>query len=189
VAVPPIAERYELLEDALELLPLMWGPGAPAYEGRRIGTIKATCYPRPVQERIPILVGGSGPERTLRLVARDNDACNLFGEPDRSRDLVHVLHRHCEEEERDPADIRVTQLSDVLVVADPADLSSRIEELRGTSTAEQFTELATAGVVDHQVERFGALHDSGVDEVMVRLHDVGHPDSLETFAAVIAEFA
>lgn len=185
---PPVAERYELLEDALELLPLMWGPGSPTFEGRRIGPVTATCYPRPVQDRVPILVGGSGPTRTLRLVARHADACNLFGEPPRIRELVEALHRHCEAEDRDPADIRVTQLSDVLVTADRADLATRIEELRGNATPEQFTDAATAGVVEHHVERFEALRAAGVGEVMVRLHDVGHPGALETFATVIDEF-
>ena len=67
---PPVGERYELLEDALELLPLMWGSGTPVYEGRRISTPEAICYPRPLQERVPILVGGSGEQRTLRLGRR-----------------------------------------------------------------------------------------------------------------------
>ena len=81
-AFPPLAERYALLEDALELLPLMWGPGSPRFEGRTTVVAEATCYPRPLQERIPLLVGGSGERRTLRLVARHADACNLFGDPD-----------------------------------------------------------------------------------------------------------
>ena len=77
---PPLAERFARLEDALELLPLMWGTGSPPYEGRTISVPEATCYPRPLQERIPVLVGGSGERRTLRLVARHADACNLFGD-------------------------------------------------------------------------------------------------------------
>src|SRR4029079_16610166 len=54
--VPSRAERYARLEDALELLPLMWGPGSPRFEGRTVTVDEAICYPRPLQERIPILV-------------------------------------------------------------------------------------------------------------------------------------
>src|ERR671932_1041965 len=64
---PPLRERFDRLEDALELLPLMWGPGAPRFDGRTISVEAATCYPRPLQERVTILVGGSGERRTLRL--------------------------------------------------------------------------------------------------------------------------
>ena len=55
------------------------------------------CYPRPLQAHVPILVGGSGERRTLRLVARYADACNLFGELPTIRHKVGVLRRHCEE--------------------------------------------------------------------------------------------
>lgn len=186
---PPVGERYELLEDALELLPLMWGPGSPTHVGRRSGSVTATCYPRPIQERIPILVGGSGERRTLRLVARHADACNLFGEPDRIRHLVDVLHQHCETEGRDASEIRVTQLSSILSAPTPDRLRSRVDDLRGTATPEQFTEAANAGLVDDHTTRFSALADAGVDEVIVRLHDVGHDGAVEDFAPVIAEFA
>ena len=73
----------------------MWGKGTPPFEGRTITVPAATCYPRPLQERVPILVGGSGERRTLRLVARYADACNLFGEPDEVARKVAVLHEHC----------------------------------------------------------------------------------------------
>ena len=124
--MPPLAERYELLEDALELFPLLWGPGAPAFDGRRVRVPEAICYPRPIQERIPILVGGSGEQRTLRLVARHADACNLFGEPDVVRHKVEVLHAHCAAEGRDPGDISVTQLSSVLCAADETSLAEAL---------------------------------------------------------------
>lgn len=186
---PSRDERYELLEDALELLPLMWGPGAPSYEGRQIGPVTATCYPRPVQERIPILVGGSGERRTLRLVARHADACNLFGEPDAIRRLIEILHAHCEREDRDPTDIRVTQLSSILSAPSATSLTAKVDRMRDKAAAEEFIEASNAGVHDDHVARFADLADAGVDEVMVRLNDVGHPDSIEDFAAIIDEFS
>src|SRR5436190_10591914 len=110
---PPMRERFRLLEDALQLLPLMWGPGAPPFEGKVIRVPEAICYPRPLQERIPILVGGSGEKRTLRLAAQYADACNVLGDASTVRRKVEVLHRHCADLGRDPADVRVTHLSSV----------------------------------------------------------------------------
>ena len=94
---PPVAERLDLVADALELLPLLWGPGAPAYRGRVLDVPEAACYPRPLQERVPIIVGGQGERRTLRLVAERADGCNLFGDPAKVRAKLAVLHAHCAE--------------------------------------------------------------------------------------------
>src|SRR5204862_6650456 len=58
--LPPPRDRFARLEDALELLPLLWGPGAPRFEGRTVTIPEAICYPRPLQEHVPILIGGSG---------------------------------------------------------------------------------------------------------------------------------
>jgi len=108
---PPVRRRYDLLEDALQLLPLLWGKGSPPFEGRTISVPEAICYPRPVQERIPIMVGGSGERRTLKLVAQYADACNLFGDAATVRRKVDVLTAHCAAVDRDPSEITVTQLS------------------------------------------------------------------------------
>ena len=82
IPFPTTAARYELLEDTLLMLPLLWGKGSPSFEGSTFSAANLTCYPRPIQERIPILIGGSGEKTTLRLVARYADACNLFGRPE-----------------------------------------------------------------------------------------------------------
>ena len=73
--------------------------------------------PRPIRGSIPILIGGSGEKRTLRLVAQYGDACNLFGDPDTVRHKLDVLERHCADVGRDPAEITKTVL---LTVRDPA---------------------------------------------------------------------
>ena len=71
---PPVAERYALLEDALQLLPVLWGPGNRAFEGDVLSVPDTTCYPRPLQDHLPVIVGGGGERRTLRLAARYADA-------------------------------------------------------------------------------------------------------------------
>jgi F420-dependent oxidoreductase-like protein len=188
--MPPLGERYELLEDALELFPLLWGPGAPAYEGRRTRVAEAICYPRPIQERIPILLGGSGEHRTLRLAARHADACNLFGEPDVVRHKVGVLHDHCRTEGRDPQDISITQLSSILCAADQVSLEAALAAAgNDQSPPDIVADRMNAGTTDDHIGRFRALAEVGVDEVIVSLADIGDPGAVERFAPVIAAFS
>jgi F420-dependent oxidoreductase-like protein len=169
--LPPAAERYARLEDALELLPLMWGPGAPRFEGRTVTVEEAVCYPRPLQERIPILVGGSGERRTLRLVARHADACNLFGDPDTVRHKLAVLREHCAAERRDPATVAVTHLAAARVIGagDP-------REGPGAATAAE------------HIGRYRELAEAGVETAIVGLGDADGPESVERFADVIGAF-
>jgi F420-dependent oxidoreductase-like protein len=168
---PPLSERYARLEDALELLPLMWGPGAPRFEGRTITVPEAICYPRPLQERIPILVGGSGERRTLRIVARHADACNLFGDPETVRRKVAILHEHCAAEGRDPAAVAITHLAPARVIAD-----GEPREGPGAATAEE------------HVGRYRELAEAGVQTAIAGLGDASGPESVARFADVIAAF-
>ena len=155
---PSVRRRFELLEDALRLFPVMWGPGAPAFEGTTIRVAEALCYPRPVQERIPIMVGGGGERKTLRLVAQYADACNLFGDAATVGHKLDVLRRHCDDVGRDPADVEVTHLASAL--------DASVEEHVG-----RYRELAEAGVQTAMV-RFPVLNEAAV----------------EAFAPVIAAF-
>jgi F420-dependent oxidoreductase-like protein len=187
---PPLSERYALLEDALRLLPLLWGPGAPSFEGKCIRVPEAMCYPRPLQEHVPILVGGSGERRTLKLVARYADACNLFGEADVVRHKVDVLHRHCADAGRAVADIEVTQLSSVVVVDDRAAVGAALDASRPPNVnAERWSARVHAGTVDDHIGRFRELADAGVQVALLSLADLGDTMPLERFAPVIAAFA
>jgi F420-dependent oxidoreductase-like protein len=187
---PPVRERYELLEDALRLLPVMWGPGTPRFEGRTITVEEAACYPRPIQDRIPIVVGGSGERRTLALVARYADGCNLFGDPATVRRKVDVLHRHCAAADRDPTAVAVTHLSTALAGSDRAALDALVERLRpNRASVESFMAAVNGATVADHIGRFRALADAGVGTAIVSLPDVADPDSLDRFAPVIAAFS
>ena len=183
---PPVGARYDLLEDTLELLPLMWGPGSPAYEGRVLKIPEALCYPRPLQEHVPVLVGGSGERRTLRLAARLADACNVFGTPEIVAGKVAALHRHCDDAERDPADVKVTHLSTATVAATRRELAAIVSRQAGGATPEQAAERQGAGTVEDQVGRYRAYAEAGVQTAIVALPDPWRPGALEAFGEVIS---
>jgi F420-dependent oxidoreductase-like protein len=186
---PPIAERYELLEDALEALPLLWGPGSPSFEGRRIRVPEAMSYPRPLQEKVPIMIGGSGEKKTLRLVARYADACNLFGDPATVRHKLEVLAAHCETEGRDPATIEVTHLSTALTARDGDELAATIERLRPAAmAAEAYAARTNAGTIEDHVGHYRQLAEAGVQTAIVNLPDLSDTAPVERFAEIIATF-
>jgi F420-dependent oxidoreductase-like protein len=186
---PPLAERFALLEDALELLPLQWGPGSPSFDGRLISVPEAVGYPRPLQERVPIMVGGSGERRTLKLVARYADACNLFGDPDTVRHKLDVLRAHGETVGRDPAEIEVTNLTSALVAADRGSLDALVERSRPpTLSPEAFADRVKAGTADDQIGRYRQYAEAGVQTAIVNFPALDGPGQIEQFAPVIAAF-
>ena len=173
---PPVRERFELLEDALQLLPLMWGRGAPSFEGRRVSVPEAICYPRPLQEKLPVLVGGGGEKKTLKLVAQYADACNLFGDPANVRHKLDVLRAHCQRVGRDPATIDVTHLSSAAIAGARHDLDASM------------VARINAGTVEDQVGRFRELADAGVQHAIVNLPLMSRADHLDLFGEVIQAF-
>jgi alkanesulfonate monooxygenase SsuD/methylene tetrahydromethanopterin reductase-like flavin-dependent oxidoreductase (luciferase family)/predicted kinase len=184
LALPSVSERYELLEDALRFLPVLWGKGAPAFEGKRFSTPSAICYPRPLQARIPVLVGGSGERTTLRLAAQYGDACNLFGDPDIVERRVAALHRWCDELGRDRAAVEVTHLSTVVIGRTSKELSETMTRLK--IPPKMIASQHPGTIVDH-VERAQSLRSVGVQHIIVSTPSPT-PDSIAAFGAVIAEF-
>jgi alkanesulfonate monooxygenase SsuD/methylene tetrahydromethanopterin reductase-like flavin-dependent oxidoreductase (luciferase family) len=148
-----------------------------------------TCYPRPLQEHLPIIVGGGGERRTLRLAAQYADAANVTGDVATVRHKTSVLRRHCLNVQRDPAEVSMTHLSTVLVGTDDAHVAGLMERLRpARQDPARFAAAVNAGTVDDHIGRFRELAEAGAAEVMVRLLDVDDPASFERMQPVIAAF-
>ena len=183
---PTARERLDLLEDALQALPLLWGPGSPSFTGRRTEIPEALAYPRPLRGRVPILVGGSGERRTLRLAAQYADACNLFGDPDTVRHKVSVLHSHCRDVGRAVEDVEVTHLSTMLVAPDASSLGAEVERRQPARGAQRWRAAVVPGTVDDHVLRLKALHDAGVQHALVRLVGVWDTQAVALLGQVAA---
>ncbi len=118
VRFPSLTERYERLEETLQICLQMWSDEDGPFRGKHYQLDETICSPAPVR-RPPILIGGSGERKTLRLVARYADACNLFaGPPPQMGHKLDVLRRHCDEVGRDYEQIRKTIIVDVPALDD-----------------------------------------------------------------------
>jgi alkanesulfonate monooxygenase SsuD/methylene tetrahydromethanopterin reductase-like flavin-dependent oxidoreductase (luciferase family) len=141
VPVVPLAERFERLEETLQLCLQMFSDDDGPFEGRHYQSTETLCVPQPLtRPHPPILVGGGGERKTLKLVARYADACNLFGQDtDGVAHKLAVLDGHCEDQGRDPTEIRRTVLATRPVLDDVDAFLAQLEDW------------ATLGVTEVQV--------------------------------------
>jgi len=160
------SERLDALESGIETMRALWAPGTKRYEGRRTALPETTSYPRPVHD-IPVIVGGGGERRTLRIAARLGDACNVPSDLTTLDRKVSALRRHCAEVGRPPEEVAVTVLDLPVVGADRDDVWRRVERLRGRTTAASYAAKHHAGTVAQHRERYAFLGEHGVSTVFV----------------------
>ena len=147
VPFPPVAERFERLDETLRIVRQMWSDDNGPFDGKHYRLAETINSPQPLRRpHPPIMVGGGGERKTLRLVAKYADACNVFAGAGAGPDVVAhklaVLREWCEREGRPYDEIRRTVLYNGRVGPDPAGAATFVEEMR-------------------------ALADIGVDEVHV----------------------
>lgn len=172
VPYPPLKERFERLEETLQIAQQMWRGDEQPYQGahyqlaRPLNSPNALSKPHP-----PIMIGGGGEQKTLKLVAKYGDACNLFGRigHDELRRKLDILREHCEAEGRPYGEIEKTTLDHIRISRDGAN---------GTQTPAQV------------IEQFHALAELGIDHGIISLPNVYEEGSLDLLATeVIPEIA
>ena len=178
---PGTALRLDGLAVAAETLRALWAPGTKAYDGEHVTLPETTCYPRPVG-RLPLLIGGGGERRTLRIAARWGDACNVRADVDTVRQKTAVLHRHCDEVGRPREEVAVTVLDVAVVGTDRDDVWSRVERLRGRTKAADYAARHHAAEVGTHRERHDELFRAGVSTVFLALPDLDGPADVERVA-------
>ncbi|MGH2759942.1 MAG: LLM class F420-dependent oxidoreductase [Actinomycetota bacterium] len=118
VTFPSMRERFERLEEVVQIALQMWSEDNGPYKGKHYTLEETICSPQPLRSpHPPIMIGGGGERKTLRLVAQYGDACNVSGSPDEVRHKFDVLARHCEDVGRDYDEIERT----VMTITPPGD--------------------------------------------------------------------
>jgi len=171
---PPVAERMERLEEALQICKAMFTTQSPSFSGRHYSIAGALNYPRPIRPGgIPILVGGGGEQKTLKLVAKYADACNFFGDVATIRHKLEVLKRHCDAIGRDPAEITKTRLGGLAIAETNAEADRKaraMAEARGMDPA-RMREYLVVGDPDSVSEQLAEYLDAGLDGMIFKMHD------------------
>jgi probable F420-dependent oxidoreductase len=191
-------ERFEVLEESVEVLARLWGPEEPVtWEGRRFRLSEAYCRPRPARPGgPPIWIGGKGGPRLLRLVARRAAGWNTVWAwtPEAYGERSRALDQACERAGRDPSTVRRSVGLYTLVGEDDADVRSRWEGFRRWAPGGAFEDAsfdewsgdALAGPVDRVVERLREFGRLKVEEVVVNPAPlpfaVADPDMVELIA-------
>jgi F420-dependent oxidoreductase-like protein len=152
IPLPPVKERLDRLEEACQVVKAVTGAEPGTFRGRYYEVVDAFTGARPAQQPLPLLLGGGGEKRSMRISARHADAWNTWGGPEVMRRKREVLDRHCEEAGRDPAAVaRSCQL--VFGFEDDPGAPQGMPSQSGTPAALQATMQEYA--------------DAGVDEVIV----------------------
>lgn len=158
IPLPRPGARLRRLDEACTVIRSLLSEPRTTFQGRHYELHDALCEPKPVQERLPLLIGGKG-DRMLGLVARHADEWNMWGLPDTIAERAAVLDRHCESIGRDPSTIRRSTQALVMVTDDAA---------RARELAERVAPRATvAGPAEHFAEVVERWAEVGVDEVIV----------------------
>jgi alkanesulfonate monooxygenase SsuD/methylene tetrahydromethanopterin reductase-like flavin-dependent oxidoreductase (luciferase family) len=180
-------ERFEKLEEGLQIAKSMFVNDTTTFTGKWFSVHEALNVPKPVQAGgPPVLIGGSGEKKTLRMVAQYGDACNVFGDPAQIRHLMGVLDSHCATLGRDPKEICRTRLGTLILgrTMEAAQVKltarlggARIEDLPEDLQARvrgQFL-VGDADTVSGQVQ---TLLDAGLDGLIFNMTDAHDLESV-----------
>ncbi|MHC4479792.1 MAG: TIGR03560 family F420-dependent LLM class oxidoreductase [Planctomycetota bacterium] len=192
IAFHTIRERLERLDEAVQVIKLLWTQPRPTFEGRYYQLDQPPYNPPNVQQpHPPIVVGGGGEKRTLSTVAKYADAANVSGTPEEVRHKYEVLEQHCREAGRDYLSIRRTIQVPLFLNEDPAFQQRVVQGLisfRGGSEEDARRSVLMGSLNDVKASA-QAFVDTGVQEIILAQFPRFHRDSLLRFSReVIPEF-
>ncbi len=191
IPFPGTRDRLEMLDEACQLLRLLWTQPVADFDGRHYRIVAAPCEPKPVQAHLPLLVGGRGERRTLRIVAQRADRWNGSGSVDMLSHSADVLRGHCADVGRDPATIALTVMNEFHLTSDAADARRRLDHAARfrNLTIDEIRPRVWIGGPGEIAERIGGFAAAGFDEAILGLNPPYGAQTLEMLEATWAALA
>jgi F420-dependent oxidoreductase-like protein len=186
---PPVGERISRLEEALQICRAMFRDEVARFEGRYYRIDGALNFPRPIQKGgPPIMIGGGGEQRTLKLVAQYGDMCNIFGDVAMVRHKLDVLERHCETVGRDPGTITKTRLGSLLIRKTDTEAERLFQQIlnRPGINQEYVRSVFIVGGPDRVAEQAQKLLDAGLDGLIFNMPHMEDPEAIELAGKTLA---
>jgi F420-dependent oxidoreductase-like protein len=184
ISFPSNQERMLMLEEAIQIIRKMWTEEPYAsFNGKYYQIHNAYCNPKPIQKPSPpILVGGSGERKTLKIVAKHADACNLFGSPETVRKKLDILKEHCKTVGRDYDSILKTKLGAIIIDDNSDMVKNRVRETFRGIPEEQIKEFVIYGTPEDVLIQIEILEQVGIQYLIVDLEPSREVEALDTFA-------
>ncbi|MDW0195556.1 MAG: TIGR03560 family F420-dependent LLM class oxidoreductase [Nitrososphaeraceae archaeon] len=181
---PAASERMSRLEEAIQIIRKMWTEEPSAsFNGIYYQIRNAYCNPKPIQKPSPpILVGGSGERKTLKIVAKYADACNLFGSAETVKRKLNILKEHCKSVGRDYNSILKTKLSIIVVEDEKQTSEKKIEQIFKGMPEEQIREFAIHGTPEEVLRQIESFEQVGIQYLIVDLDPTRELEALDVFA-------
>jgi alkanesulfonate monooxygenase SsuD/methylene tetrahydromethanopterin reductase-like flavin-dependent oxidoreductase (luciferase family) len=181
---PGTSERLSRLEEAIQIIRKMWTEEPSAsFNGKYYQIRNAYCNPKPIQKPSPpILIGGSGERKTLKIVAKYADACNLFGSAETVKRKLNILKEHCKTVDRDYDTILKTKLGIIVVDEDKQMAEKKIEQMFKGMPEEQIREFAIYGTPEDLLREIELLEQVGIQYLIVDLDPTRELEALDVFA-------
>jgi F420-dependent oxidoreductase-like protein len=168
IPFPRIGVRMDMLDEACRIMRSLWTQETTTFEGKHFQLKDARLEPKPVQERLPLVIGGSGERRTLRIVAEHGDIWNsFFGDLDQYRHKLDVLAGHCADVGRDPADVRKSLNFRAVLDEDEQAAQDRAHQIFGGPPPERVRNMLIIGTPEQCVERLRPYADLGVGDFLL----------------------
>src|SRR5688572_20236047 len=187
ISFPSNQERMLRLEEAIQVIRKMWTEEPYAsFNGKYYQIRNAYCNPKPIQKPSPpILVGGSGERKTLKIVAKYADACNLFGSPETVRKKLDVLKDHCKSVGRDYDSILKTKLGAIIIDDNKEMAKNRVQQALMGIPEEQIKEFVIYGTPEDVSRQIEILEQAGIQYLIVDLEPDRELEAIDTFASKI----